>query len=128
MKTNFIKPLIFLFALIPMLSLNGCKKLDIKKELRIDISSRFENDLVTIKLDNNVIFSDYVSTNNLVGFAKILTFDYPIGKYDISVTVNGIEKKDKFRHKENRYIHISFDKSISNIISITYPTEVYMYD
>ena len=127
MKANFIKKLIFLFALIPVLVVNGCKKLDIEKELRIDIGTQFQNEFVTIKLDNNVIFSDNVSTNPILGVSKILIFDYPIGKYEISVNVNGIEKKDKVRHKKNRFIYISFDKPSSEI-SISCPAEKYVYD
>jgi len=127
MKANFIKKLIFLFALIPVLVVNGCKKLDIEEELRIDIGTQFQNDFVTIKLDNNVIFSDSVSTNPILGVSKILIFDYPIGKYEISVNVNGIEKKDKVRHKKNRFIYISFDKPSSEI-SISCPAEKYVYD
>ena len=127
MKTDFIKKLIFLFALIPVLVVNGCKKLDIEKELRIDIGTQFQNEFVTIKLDNNVIFSDNVSTNPILGVSKILIFDYPIGKYEISVNVNGIEKKDKVRHKKNRFIYISFDKPSSEI-SISCPAEKYVYD
>lgn len=127
MKINFVKKLIFLFALIPVLVVNGCKKLDIEKELRIDIGTQFQNDFVTIKLDDNVIFSDSVSTNPILGVSKILIIDYPIGKYDISVNVNGIEKTDKVRHKKNRFIYISFDKPTS-VINISYPTEKYVYD
>ena len=127
MKINFVKKLIFLFALIPVLLVNGCKKLDIEKELRIDIGTQFQNDFVTVKLDDNIIFSDSVSTNPILGVSKILIIDYPIGKYDISVNVNGIEKTDKVRHKKNRFIYISFDKSTS-AISISYPTEKYVYD
>lgn len=71
MKTNFVKKLIFLFSLISLLVVNGCKKLDIEKELRIDIGTQFQNDFVTIKLDNDVIFSDSVSTNPILGVSKI---------------------------------------------------------
>jgi hypothetical protein len=127
MKTNFVKKLMFLFALIPVLVVNGCKKLDIEKELRIDIGTQFQNDFVTIKLDNNVIFSDSVSTNPILGVSKILIFDYPIGKYEISVNVNGIEQTDKVRHKKNRFIYIAFDKATSEI-KISYPAEKYVYD
>jgi hypothetical protein len=66
MKTNFVKKFIFLFALISLLVVNGCKKLDIEKKLRIDIGTQFQNDVVTIKLDNDVIFSDSVSTNPML--------------------------------------------------------------
>jgi hypothetical protein len=127
MKTNFVKKLIIIFALIPVLVVSGCKKLDIEKELRIDIGTQFQNDFVTIKLDDNIIFSDSVSTNPILGVSKILIIDYPIGKYDISVNVNGIEKTDKVRHKKNRFIYISFDKPAS-VINISYPTEKYVYD
>jgi hypothetical protein len=127
MKTIFVKKLIFLFALISVLFVNGCKKLDIEKELRIDIGTQFQNDFVIVKLDDNIIFSDSVSTNPILGFSKIITIDYPIGRYDISVNVNGIEKTDRVRHKKNRFIYISFDKSTS-VINISYPKEKYVYN
>lgn len=127
MKTNFVKKLILLFALIPLMGGVGCKKLDIEKELRIDLGTQFQNDFVTIKLDNDVIFSDSVSTNPILGVAKILNIDYPVGKYEISVIVNGIIKTDTFRHKNNRFVYISYDQTTS-AITIKYPDEKYTYD
>jgi hypothetical protein len=127
MKINFLKSSFFLLALIPVLVVNGCKKRDIEQELRIDIGTLFQNEFVIIKLDDNIVFSDSVSTNPILGVSKILTIDYPIGKYDISVNVNGIEKTDKFSHEKNRFIYISFDKPTS-VINISYPTEKYLYD
>jgi hypothetical protein len=127
MKANLLNKFISILALIPLLVFNGCKKLDIKKELRIDIGTQFTNDFVIIRLDNIIIFSDSVNTNPILGVAKVLIIDYPIGKYEISVNVNGIEKKDTFRHKKNRFIYISFDKPTS-VIGISYPTEKYGYD
>ena len=113
---------IFLGTLI-----NGCKKLGIEEELRIDIGTYFQDDFVTIKMDDNVIFSDSISTNSVLGVSKILVFDYPIGKYEITVDVNGISKKEFFRHKKNRFIYISFKKENSDV-SIIYPEEKYVYE
>lgn len=127
MKTNFVKKLIFLFMLIPVLVINGCKKLDIEEELRIDIGTQFQNDFVRVKLDGDIIFSDTVSTNPIIGVSKVITIDYPIGKCDISVNVNGIEKKDKFRHEKNRFVYISYDQN-TPVITIAYPSEKYIYD
>lgn len=127
MNTIFVKKLIFLFMVVPVLVVNGCKKLDIEKELRIDIGTQFQNDFVTIKLDDKIIFSDSVSTNPILGVSEIIIIDYPIGKYDISVNVNGIEKTDKFRHKKNQFIYISYDQNTSEI-TIAYPDEKYTYD
>ena len=113
---------IFLGTLI-----NGCKKLGIEEELRIDIGTYFQDDFVTIKMDDNVIFSDSISTNSVLGVSKILVFDYPIGKCEITVDVNGISKKEFFRHKKDRFIYISFTKENSDV-SIIYPGEKYVYE
>ncbi len=118
---------LLLFTLSLLFFSVGCKKLNIKKELRIDIGSQFQNDFVIIKLDNDIVFSDNVSTNSTTGFSKILTFKHPIGKCSISVSVNDVEKLDEFKHEKNRYIYISFDK-ISSEITISYPTKKYVYD
>lgn len=127
MKLSFSKKLIFLFLLITSFITYGCKKLSIDKELRIDMTSQFQNDLVTIKLDKDVVFSDTVRTSSTLGVAKIIKLDYPIGKYEISVNVNGVEQTDKFRHKHGRYINISYNRT-SAAISITYPDELNTYD
>lgn len=122
-----MKTKIILLALSLFFISIGCKKLNPKKELRIDLGTSFNNDLVAIRLDDTIIFSDTVSTNNSLSVAKILTDSYPIGQYQISVTVNGVEKTSKFRHKKDCYIYVSYDKSTS-IINITYPKEKTLYD
>ena len=120
------KNILFIALSILFISFS-CKKLNIKKDLRIDLGTHFQNDFVTIKLDNHVVFSETVSTNPVLGVAKVVNLDYPIGKYEISVTVNGKEKTDKVRHQKNRYIYISYDKSSSDI-QITYPKDRYIYE
>lgn len=52
MKTNLL-----LLTLSILFISFSCKKLKIEKELRIDIGTQFQNDVVTIKLDDDVIFS-----------------------------------------------------------------------
>lgn len=127
MKTNFVKIHLFLFGLCLVFFSMGCKKLNIEKECRIDIGAYFEKDFVIIKLDDEIIFSDSVNTSALLGVAEILKIEYPIGKYEISVNVNGIEKVERFRHKDNCFIYISFDNTSSEI-KITFPSERYIYD
>ncbi|OFX45371.1 MAG: hypothetical protein A2046_06570 [Bacteroidetes bacterium GWA2_30_7] len=127
MKTISKKLSTLLFILILVFIFIGCKKLNIEKELRIDIGTQFNNDYVIIKLDNKVIFSDSVYTSQTLGVAKILVFDHPVGRYEISVNINGVETKESFRHKKNRFIYIAFDK-ISSKITIIYPDEKYIYD
>lgn len=126
MKAINIKPILLILVFIQVFAV-GCKKLNIEKELRIDIGSGFQNDFVTIKLDNNIVFSDTVSTNQMLGMSKILKFNYPTGKYDISVSINGSVKEDKFRHTNNRFVYISYNQSSSSL-EITYPEEMYIYD
>lgn len=105
----------------------ACKKLNIKQELRIDLVSQFKDEQVTIKLDDKVVFSDQVTTLNQLSVAKIVTFDHPIGRYEISVTVNGTEFKDKFRHKKDCYLIIYYNEA-TNEISVEYPKEKNVYD
>lgn len=122
-----MKTKILLLALSLFFISFGCKKLNPKKELRIDLGTHFNNDLVTIELDNRIVFSDSVSTNNILSVAKILKYNYPVGKTTISVHVNGVVKTSKFKHQQDRFIHISYDKQTSDI-RIIYPAEKYVYD
>ena len=127
MKVIIIKAMVPFYMLSMTLIVIGCKKLDIDRELRIDIGTHFNNDNVSIKLDDDEIFTGNVSTNQIFGVGEILTFNYPIGRYEITVNVNGIETKEKFRHKKDRFVYIHYDKVISKI-TISYPDEKYVYD
>jgi len=127
MKQIFKKYLIPFCLLSIIIILSGCKKFNIEKELRIDIGTQFNNDSVIIKLDDDEVFSGNVFTNQIIGVGEILVFNHPIGCYEITVNINGIELKEKFRHKKNRFIYIAFDKASSKI-TITYPDEKYVYD
>jgi len=123
-----INRILFLIIIICVTILSsGCKKLDIKKELRIDIGSYFKDDYVEIKLDNELIFSDTVSTSAILAVGETLIFDYPIGRYEISVNVNGTEIRDKFRHKKNCFVYIKYIKESSEI-TIIYPEEYILYE
>lgn len=117
----------FILSTLFLITSFGCKKLNIEKELRIDLGTSFQNDFVTIALDNNVVFADSVTTNPILGVAKVVVLNQPIGNYTISVKVNGVEKADKFKHKKDRYIYVSFDKANADI-TISYPKEKSIYD
>lgn len=121
MKHLFILSLCFLFIN------SSCKKLNIEKNLCIDIGTGFQNDFLTIKLDNKILFSDIANTNSVIGVAKQLEVKQPIGKYNLTININGIDKVEKFKHKKNRIINVSFDRKYSDII-ITYPSEKYAID
>lgn len=125
MKTK-IKNISLLLVICMAISLSGCKKMGIKKRLRIDIDVHFKNNFVQLKLDDDLIFSDTTSTDNTIGFAESLTFNYPIGRYKLTVTVDGHEKSLKFRHKtKGTFIAISYSEPE---IKITFPAQEYYYD
>lgn len=127
MKRIITKVLLPFYILSMTFILLGCKKFDIDKELRIDIGTHFNNENVSIKLDDDEIFTGIVSTNQILGVGEVLTFNYPIGRYEMTVNVNGIETKEKFRHKKGRFVYIKFDKATSKI-TISYPDEKFIYD
>lgn len=127
MKSTIIKKLILPLVLISALLVQGCKKNRTQEELQIDLAAIFQDDFVTITLDGNQIFSDTISTNAIVGVAEIIKLNYPIGKLDLNVNVNGVSKTQKYTHKVNGYIVIGFNESASDI-SITYPKAKILYD
>ncbi len=89
----------------------GCKKINKSEDLRIDLISNFENDLVTIKLDQEEIFSKYVTTNSLDGFAEIIIVNIPKGRYQLTIKINSSEAETKFKHEAGRYIRICYENS-----------------
>lgn len=107
--------------------LTSCKKDGNEKKLRIDIGPKFTNELVILKLNNEEIFAKKILTNSYYDVTRILKFYYSKGAYELSVSVDGIEKKLKFKHKRETYIYLTYDKN-SGEISIEFPKEKYNYD
>ncbi len=117
---------ISLFILL-LFSLISCKKLSSDSELRINLGSQFQNDWVKVKLDNELLLADTITTNEVLGVAQVIQNDYPKGKYQLTVEVNGQTVSEKFRHKKNRFIVVNYSKS-HETITIEYPSEKYTYD
>lgn len=108
------------------LVLSSCKKFNQKTDLRIDLVSQFQDDYVILKLDNETIFSDYVTTNLIIGVGEIITHNCAEGKYKLSVSINGTEVEEKIKHKEGMYVVVGYNDQSS--ISLDFPEEYYAYD
>ena len=86
----------------------------------------FKNNFVELKLDDNIVFSDTISTDYTLSSAESLTLNYPIGRYNLSISVDGNEKELKFRHKtKGTFIAISYN---APEINVKFPTQEYYYD
>lgn len=115
-----------LFVLFALLLLVGCGKIGFKQDLRIDIGAIFNNDEVTVQLDDETVFTGTVTTDEILGFAKILTLKAKKGKRKLVVTVNGVEKTERFNQQKGTVIYIG-KKGASEIL-ITFPEKPYDYD
>lgn len=120
MKTK-TKNLSLLLVVCIGISLSGCKKMGIKRKLTIAMMSYFKADFVQLKLDDNLVFSDTVSTSGLSSNSASVSLNYAVGKYKLMVIINGKEVSEKFRHKmKGSYIEISYSQSNGSIV-ITHP-------
>ena len=104
-----------------------CNNATLEEELRIDLGVNYDNDSVSIAIDDYEIFSGIVSTNHALGVGEIIVANHPTGRHKLTVDVNGTISSDNFRHKKGRFIYIEFDKATSKI-TISYPGEGYFYD
>jgi hypothetical protein len=114
--------MIIVFGLV----LSSCKKINQKTDLRIDLVSQFEDDYVILKLDDETIFSDYVTTNHLLGFGEIIVLNRAKGKYKLSISINGNKVEEKFKHTEGMYLVIRYNDP--STISLDFPEEYFVYD
>ena len=114
--------MILVFGLV----LSSCKKINQKTDLRIDLVSNFEDDYVILKLDDEIIFSDFVTTNHLIGVGEIIVLNRKKGEYKLSLSINGIEVEEKFKHVDGMYLVIGYDDS--STISLDFPEEYIVYD
>lgn len=114
--------MIILFGLV----LSSCKKINQKTDLRIDLLSQFEDDYVILKLDDETIFSDYVTTSPLLGVGEIIVLNRAKDKYKLFISINGMEVDEKFKHKEGMYLVIRYDDP--STISLDFPEEYFVYD
>jgi len=106
---NIIK-ISFLFIVLAIASVS-CKKINKSEDLRIDLISKFENDLVTLKLDQEEIFSQYVTTDPFDGLSEIIIVNVPKGKYELTIIINSFEVETKFKHEAGRYIRICYENN-----------------
>lgn len=59
------------------------------EEVRVDLQSDFDRDHVAIELDGDLVFSDRVTTNHLLGLAEFISLSIPEGEHSIQAVVNG---------------------------------------
>ena len=114
-----------LFIILFGLIFSSCKKIEQKTDLRIDLKTHFEDDYVILKLDDETIFSDYVSTDYISGFGEIIVINHKKGEYKLSISINGHVKEEIFNHNEGMYIVIRFDDP--STISLEFPDEYFIY-
>ena len=120
MKTK-LRILVFPLLLCFCITISGCKKMGIKRKLSIAMMSFFDKDFVQIKLDDALVFSDTVSTSGLGSNSASISLNYPIGKYKLTITINGTKISAKFRHKtKGTYIEVDYSKANSSI-TVSYP-------
>ena len=118
-KKNRLFPICCLLCVC--ITITGCEKVGIKRKLSIAMMSYFDKDFVEIKLDDALVFSDTISTSGLSSNSSEVSLNYPIGKYNLTITINGKEVSEKFRHKiKGTYIEIGYSKT-NSLITVSYP-------
>lgn len=124
---KLLKRKYFLLLLIAFsFALSSCEKDGNEKKLRIDIGPTFNNELVILKLNNQEIFAKKILTHPIYDVSRILKLYYPKGEYELLVSIDGIVKIVKFKHKRETYIYLAYDAN-SGEITIEFPKENYNY-
>jgi hypothetical protein len=87
MRAPLLLLVLFLFA-------TGCDSAEpttpsTPEQVRVDLQWNFDGDHVAIELDGDLVFSDRVTTNHLLGIARFIDLSIPKGEHSIQAVVNG---------------------------------------
>ncbi len=98
------------------------------KACQIHLRSSFSNTPVTVTLDNAQVFSDTVSTNQNIGYARKIPVQVINGTHFLRVTVSQTIAKDtSFTVQDTLYIGVYFTETDS-AIEYYFSREQFVYD
>jgi hypothetical protein len=89
-----MKNLLYILWVLAFLTSLSCKKEEStgsssvsSKYFSVDMWSDYQNDLVSVYIDNNKIFSKRVTSNAVLGVAEIFRYDLKPGKHILFVEI-----------------------------------------
>lgn len=94
----------------------------------MNLQGNFNQDSITIFLDNQQIFSKQVTTNNLLGLADVVApISKESGSHQLKIEMNGISTAENFNLQSALYVGINFNPTTKKF-ELIYSKEPFLYD
>ena len=91
------------------------------EELRVCIDSWYNDDLVVLELDGDVVFARKVSTDSRVGMAEVVTLSLPPGEHSLRAVVNReARSRTTFTAGNTASIVVRYDESHDDVDLFVY--------
>ncbi len=111
------------FVFLPLLllgTLAACDSTDPLKEpadlFEIHLWEMFEDDTVQLVLDGRAVFEGVVSSDPLLGLAKIVPADILEGQHRLAVFVDGVFTNDTtFSVQDTLFVGITYDPTVPRV-------------
>ena len=129
MKTsNYFKLLLFsLFTILQFSCTRPIKQEELNQLLAVHLQSGFDNDIVRVKFDGELVFDKKVTTINVLGFADGFSVDTHKGPHTLEIETKGKDALFAFDLKGELSIGISYIIDNRNI-TVVYSKEGFVYD
>ena len=93
--------------------------------LTVDLTARFDNDLVRIELDDELIYEERVTTEDVLSLAARATFEIPEGRHRVRVEVGGrASASAEFTAGETVFVSVFHDPGEDDV-DLTLSDEVF---
>jgi hypothetical protein len=119
-----------LFTSLVLLLFTACRKANNPTvyDLGVDVQTNFDKDHVQVLIDNQPLLNTQVTTNDLLGFATIISTANTEGKHTIKVVINGNTiQSESFTQSGELYIGINRNK-MTGAITFRFSPHRFVYD
>jgi len=97
-------------------------------ELGIDLQSRFENDLVKVEIDKQIILNEKISTNFTIDLAASRRITLQGGTHTLKIWINDqLKTAETIEMDQDQYMAINYDR-VADIVTLGFSDTPYFYD
>lgn len=127
-RLEIIIVLFFIVILVWSCTTNATEPTSSASVFQIHLQSWFDHTPVTVSIDHSQIYSDTISTGEIIGIAHMISYQITNGTHLLHVTVSdSISKDTVFTIQDTLYIGVNFNIQNSQI-NFYYSRYRFLYD
>ena len=97
-------------------------------ELGVDLQSRYENDLVKVEVDQDILLNEKISTNFTIGLAASRRINLQGGSHTLKIWINDqLKTSETIEMDQDQYMAVNYDR-IADIVTLGFSDTPYFYD